>query len=112
MVPGIQAGGNYGKKGTGLAIKGRIKTDSYTKDINGQETTFYSTKVVADKITFVGSKSTNTAAAAPAPAQTTGAPAATAPSAPAPAQVAEAQTQEYVNTGDFANGTTTDDLPF
>ena len=97
--------GSYGKKGTGFIVKGKLKTDSYVKEVNGQEVTFYSTKVVADKILFTGTKANGTDAA---PAQNS----APAQKANAPVAEAQAQTKEYVATNDFANAKAQDDLPF
>ena len=101
--------GQWGKKGTGFLIQGRLKTDNYEKD----GVTMYSTKVVAEKILFTGGK-TNAAptdaaaqvaeyASQPA-AQPTAQPVAAQPAAqPAAAQPAAA--------GAMPNGQT-DDLPF
>lgn len=95
----------FGKKGTSFLITGRLKTDNYTKDINGQETTFYSTKVVADKILFTEGKSKTAQAPAPAQAQ---AQAQVANPETAPVSTATAQ----VNNQNFVNGQQDDDLPF
>ncbi len=102
--------GQWGKKGTGFLIIGRLKTDSWEQD--GK--TNYSTKVVASEIKFTGTKPSsdapaqNVAAAqvneyqnAPAQAPVAQAPVAQAPAAQAPAP-ATAGTMP-------AN---TDDLPF
>lgn len=114
----------FGKKGTSFLVKGRLKTDTYVKDINGQETTFKSTKVVADKILFTEGKN-NTAAPAPsapatvsAPVQVVpvqAAPVQAAPVQAAPAQAAPAQAATAiatVNNENFVNATEGDDLPF
>jgi single-strand DNA-binding protein len=52
---------NFGKKGTGFLVEGKLKTDSYEKD--GKTT--YSTKVVAEQILFTSTKSTTNEGAAP-----------------------------------------------
>jgi single-strand DNA-binding protein len=98
--------GTYGKKGTGFIVKGKLKTDSYVKEVNGQEVTFYSTKVVADKILFTGTKANGAPEQNSAPAQNA-APAQNS----APAQNT-APTQEHVSKEEFSNTKVEDDLPF
>jgi len=74
--------GQWGKKGTGFLIQGRLKTDSYDKE----GVTMYSTKVVAEKILFTGGKANGNAPATTAAEQVTeyaNAPAAAPVAAPA-----------------------------
>ena len=49
--------GNYGKKGTKIALEGRIQTGSYTNK-DGQK--IYTTDVIVEHIEFAGSKVPNT----------------------------------------------------
>ena len=53
---------NYFKKGSQIALVGRIQTGSYT---NKENKTIYTTDVAIEKAEFVGSKAENTASAKP-----------------------------------------------
>ena len=105
--------GQWGKKGTGFLVQGRLKTDSWEKD----GVTQYSTKVVAEKILFTGGKTNSAAPAqnvaaaqvneyqAAAPAPVAAAPVAVAPVAAAPVAATPAPA------GTMPDGQV-DDLPF
>lgn len=53
------------KKGSQIAIQGRLQTGSYDKD--GKK--YYTTDVIADRVEFLGSRSGNTAQASEEPTQ-------------------------------------------
>ncbi len=104
--------GKYGKKGTHFLVEGRLKTESYDKDGH----THYSTKIIAESITFTSPKGDGGQSGAVAASQPVSQPVAQQPVAQQPAAQQPVVTPQTTVTGaEFMNGmsnNSNDDLPF
>lgn len=95
----------YFRKGQMIAVQGSIQTRNY-EDRNGNKRT--AVEIVADNVSFCGSKAETGAAANPAGGYNV-APAAAAPAAPAAPQ---AQSFSTAGADDFSSVEMDDELPF
>lgn len=95
----------YFRKGQMIAVQGSIQTRNY-EDRNGNKRT--AVEIVADNVSFCGSKAETGAAATPAGGYNV-APAAAAPAAPAAPQ---AQSFSTAGADDFSSVEMDDELPF